>query len=168
MTHFQFQSGGDDDPMSDADINSRDGDDDASPVDALARVPEGDMDQETMEKFRRQVSRFILHTSCQQRFHKLHFFTGTRREGRDREGTTRPDSRQPQSADLTQPAARRWTRRTRSTPDQDIRGGGDHQQQRADVATAQGHDPAAPAPPGLGRTGGFPPGISDLSPLPPG
>lgn len=53
-----FQSGGDDEPMSDTDVLSRDGD---SP-DALARVPPSDVDPETLEKLRRQVTRSMKKT----------------------------------------------------------------------------------------------------------
>ena len=49
-----FQSGGDDEPMSDNDAMSREGD--SPPVDALARVPAGDVDPETLDKLRRQAS----------------------------------------------------------------------------------------------------------------
>ena len=48
------QSGGDDEPMSDNDAMSREGD--SPPVDALARVPAGDVDPETLDKLRRQAS----------------------------------------------------------------------------------------------------------------
>ena len=51
---FFFQSGGDDEPMSDNDAMSREGD--SPPVDALARVPAGDVDPETLDKLRRQAS----------------------------------------------------------------------------------------------------------------
>ncbi len=49
---FLFQSGGDDDPMSDNDL-SRDGD--STDGDAMSRVPATDIDQETMETLRQQV-----------------------------------------------------------------------------------------------------------------
>ena len=51
-----FQSGGDDEPMSDNDVLSREGD---SP-DALARVPASDVDPETLDKLRRQVRKIKL------------------------------------------------------------------------------------------------------------
>jgi hypothetical protein len=50
---FLFQSGGDDDPMSDNDL-SRDGD--STDGDAMSRVPATDIDQETMETLRQQVN----------------------------------------------------------------------------------------------------------------
>ena len=49
---FKFQSGGDDDMMSDNDL-SRDGD--STDGDAMSRVPASDIDQETMETLRQQV-----------------------------------------------------------------------------------------------------------------
>ena len=54
---FNFQSGGDDDPMSDNDM-SRDGD--SNDGDAMSRVPATDIDQETMETLRQQVCLFTL------------------------------------------------------------------------------------------------------------
>jgi hypothetical protein len=51
---FLFQSGGDDDPMSDNDL-SRDGD--STDGDAMSRVPATDIDQETMETLRQQVNK---------------------------------------------------------------------------------------------------------------
>ena len=53
LLSFFFQSGGDDEPMSDNDAMSREGD---SPIDALSRVPAGDVDPETLDKLRRQES----------------------------------------------------------------------------------------------------------------
>ena len=50
---YFFQSGGDDDPMSDNDM-SRDGD--SNDGDAMSRVPATDIDQETMETLRQQAS----------------------------------------------------------------------------------------------------------------
>ena len=58
---YLFQSGGDDDPMSDNDL-SRDGD--STDGDAMSRVPATDIDQETMETLRQQVNTTKNHTYC--------------------------------------------------------------------------------------------------------
>ena len=56
LSLFCIQSGGDDDPMSDPDLNSRGEEDDGDSLDTMARIPTGDIDPETLEKLRRQVN----------------------------------------------------------------------------------------------------------------
>ena len=53
---LSLQSGGEDDPMSDNEYNSRDGDSpEAADAESLSRVPPGDVDTDALEKLRQQV-----------------------------------------------------------------------------------------------------------------